>query len=248
MLHGGIVILQNHPGLRRRCMEINLYLFFLGGKRVFTHGLRLFDFVQSFQSSHRRGQRALRQRRILGGGISVRRISDHRVVSERARIQRLITSPCIHLIAQRDHLVGVLDYLWIIFELAISLVIQWVDINQQRRIWILGYKIVQRLYLRGRIFVRRGSLVGGVLRHGVLWFGARCILPRGRSLRRLGHCADGLTKIYTQRRDHREAYYLLCSSHSDFSSLKLQPLGLYSRSPGLMLPGISAIVRKTLGL
>src|ERR1700688_513149 len=160
MLHGGIVILQNRRGLRRRCMEINLYLLFLGRKRVFTHGVRLFNFVQSFQSSHRRSQRALRQRRILGGGISVRRISDHRVVSERARVQRLVTSPCIQLFAQRDHLVAVLDYLWIIFQLAISLVIQRVDINQQRRVRILGYKIVQRLYLRGRIFVRRGGREG----------------------------------------------------------------------------------------
>ena len=79
-----------------------------------------------------------------------------------------------------------------------------------------------------------GAVAPWAIRKNSVPRGTGRILPRGRSLCGLSPCASRRSKIQTKRRGYREAYYLLCSIHSDFSSLKLQPLGFYSRSPGFI--------------
>ncbi len=133
------------------------------------------------------------------------------------RVISIKTRERVDLVAECRQLVGAFDHLHIVLLRGVSLVVQRINVIEERGIRILRYKIIQAFDQCRWSFLCRTRLVGVVLGHGVL--GRSGVLARCRRLREGAPPAPGNQEKGGHHRQPRQSF---CSVHSHFSSLKVQ--------------------------
>src|SRR5271157_2590623 len=148
----------------------------------------------------------------LGGlGVGIGNI----VVGEGPDRESLVLLRDTGLVAESDQLVAIFDGLGKILLCAVILVIKRIDVVQESRGRILRNEIVEALDLRRRVRLSGASLVGVVLRHGVL------LLAGSAAARGLRHRRSHCDTEEAERPNYRKACQPTCSVHSLISSLQL---------------------------
>ncbi len=176
-INGRRVVLLDHRALRERVVEKNGGLLFLLVEVVLGHAIGLFEFVQGLQASLR-GLASL-GRLFLGGGVRLAFRLRQVAIGEGAGVIGLVTNRRLGLFSEGEEFVGVFDNFRPILKLAVGVVIERVDVDEERGVWIFRDKIIEELNLLGRILFRSGRLVGVVLGHGVLLFPRTGVLTSG---------------------------------------------------------------------
>src|SRR6266404_285790 len=97
------------------------------------------------------------------------------------RVIGIKASERVYLVSEGRQLVGALDHFQVVLLRAVSLVVERIDVIEERGVRILRYEIVQTLDQRCGNFLSGARLVSVVFRHRV--FGRPCVLTRCGRLR-----------------------------------------------------------------